>query len=174
MKVARRSSQRRRPHAATRFLVASWLTLSIAEGATADAIPPYSIESVRAHFYYQASGTFSDSDLFDPALVLRNTISGEGGDAKEPSGAVLVLVKMSGSFLSGAKGTIELDASADGQKFPHQSIPLRSLFSETGTATAPFLIYDSPCWPLKLEIRFVGVHGKPASVTRTIPFQCGE
>jgi hypothetical protein len=129
---------------------------------------------VRAHFYYQGSGTFSDSDLLDPALVLRNTIGGEGGDAKEPSGAVLVLVKMSGSFLSGAKGTIELDASADGQKFPHQSIPLRSLFSETGTATAPFLIYDSPCWPLKLEIRFVGVPGKPASVTRTIPFQCGE
>ena len=153
--------------------MASWLTFSIAGGAGADTKPLYSIESVRAHFYYQGSGTFSDSDLFDPALVLRNTIGG-AGDAKEPSGAVLVLVKMSGSFLAETKGRIELDASADGQKFPHQSIPLNTLFSEAGTVTAPFLIYDSPCWPLTLEIRLVGVSAKPVSVTRTIPFRCGE
>jgi hypothetical protein len=145
----------------------------IAGGAGADAETPYSIQSVRAHFYYQGSGTFSDRDLFDPALVLRNTSIGEG-DAKEPSGAVLVLVKMSGSFLAETKGRIELDARADGQKFPRQSIPLNALFSEAGTVTAPFLIYDSPCWPLTLEIRLVGVPAKPAAVTRTIPFQCGE
>jgi hypothetical protein len=156
-----------------RLLCAVSLALSIAGTADADAETPYSIQSVRAHFYYQGSGTFSDRDLFDPTLVLRNTIGG-AGDAREASGAVLVLVKMTGSFLAEAKGTIELDASADGQKFPRQSIPLNTLFSETGTATAPFLIYDSPCWPLTLEIRFVGVPGKPASVTRTIPFQCGE
>ena len=150
-----------------------WLAVSIAGVAGADAGTPYSIQSVRAHFYYQGSGTFSDRDLFDPALVLRNTTIGEG-DASEPSGAVLVLVKISGSFLAGTKGRIELDASADGQKFPRQSIPLNTLFSETNTVTAPFLIYDSPCWPLTLQIRIVGVPGKPAGVERTIPFQCGE
>jgi hypothetical protein len=149
------------------------LAVSFAAGAGANAETPYSIQSVRAHFYYQASGTFSDRDLFDPALVLRNTNIGEG-DATEPSGAVLVIVKMSGSFLASTKGKIELDASADGQKFPRQSIPLNTLFSDTSTVTAPFLLYGSPCWPLTLEIRLVGVPGKPAAVTRTIPFQCGE
>ena len=150
-----------------------WLAVSIAEVAGADAGTTYSIQSVRAHFYYQGSGTFSDRDLFDPAMVLRNTIGG-AGDATEPSGAVLVLVKVSGTFLASTKGRIELDARADGQKFPRQSIPLHALFSETGTVTAPFLIYDSPCWPLTLEIRLVGVPGEPAAVERTIPFQCGE
>lgn len=156
------------------ILAAALLAISIAPRVLADPTSAHSIDSVRAHFYYQKSGTFSESDLFDPKLVLRNTRIGEGGDAKEPSGAVLVLVKMSGSFLAGTKGSIELRSSAAGHNYPRQSIPLHTLFSESGTATAPFLIYDSPCSPLALEFLFVGVAGDPVPVTRTIPFHCGE
>jgi hypothetical protein len=174
MKPVNRSSRHRRPYAAACILAVVWSALALAEGVRAEPGPPFAIESVRAHFYYQGSGTFSDADLFDPSLVLRNTIIGEGGDAKGPSSITLVLVKLSGSFLAGTKGAIEVDAHAKGRKYPRQSIPLRALFSETGTVTAPFLIHDTPCSPLTLEIRLVGVPGRAASVEKTIPFQCGE
>ena len=105
MRLVSRSSRPVDLRAASRFLVAVWLAVSIAEVAGADAGTTYSIQSVRAHFYYQGSGTFSDRDLFDPAMVLRNTIGG-AGDATEPSGAVLVLVKVSGTFLASTKGRI--------------------------------------------------------------------
>lgn len=85
-----------------------------------------------------------------------------------------MLVELSGSFLAGTKGSIEVDAHASGRKHPQQSIPLDALFSETGKVKAPFLIYDSPCSPLELKIRLVGVPAAVASVERTIPFQCGE
>ena len=157
-----------------RFFSIAWFAIALGACVSAEAETPYSIESVRAHFYYQGSGTFSDADLFDPSLVLRNTTIGEGGDAKEPSSITLVLVKLAGSFLAGTKGAVEIDAHAKDRKYPRQSIPLSALFSETGTVTAPFLIHDTPCSPLTLEIRLVGVPGKAASVERTIPFQCGE
>ena len=174
MKPVSRSSRHRRPYAASFALAVLWSTLALAEGVRGEPGAAFSIESVRAHFYYQGSGTFSDADLFDPSLVLRNTTIGEGGDAKEPSSITLVLVKLAGSFLAGTKGAVEIDAHAKDRKYPRQSIPLSALFSETGTVTAPFLIHDTPCSPLTLEIRLVGVPGKAASVERTIPFQCGE
>jgi len=133
----------------------------------------YSIQSLRAHFYYQESGRFGSFDLFDPSQVLRNSMIG-AGSAEEPSGATLVMVTLSGSFLANTKGAIQLDAKSESGKFPRQTIPLRALFSEARTVTAPFLIYDPGCFPLTLDVRLVGVPGDPKPAARTIPFHCGE
>lgn len=155
------------------ILAVAATALLFADRGQGDEKPSYEIRSLQAHYYYQGSGRFGSSDLFDPSQVLRNGIIG-AGSAEEPSNVALVLVTLSGSFLADTKGAVQLDARSKRGEFPRQKIALDTLFSETGTVVAPFLIYDLGCLPLTLSAQLVGVPGNPAPVTRTIPFECGE
>jgi len=149
----------------------------VAGSAIAESEQParYRVAEIRAHSFYPVRGEFDERDLFDPTLVLRNVIGGEG-DAKDPTEITLVLVTIEGpSFVSGTKGAVELQANAPGASPPRQSIPFHSLFSEENRITVPFLIHGTGCEPLALEARITGVAGDPPAPKKaTIPFHCGE
>jgi hypothetical protein len=159
------------------FLLFTVFSMVSAPAAAVEADSPerYAVAAIRAHAYYHARGEFDERDLFDPTLVLRNVIIGEG-DAREPTEITLVLVVVEGpSFASETKGAVELRTRAAGTSPAQQSMPLSLLFAKGTRVTVPFLIQGTGCEHVELEARITGVTGDPPPPKKaTIPFHCGE
>lgn len=137
------------------------------------APPPYKITALKAMLFYDEKGTFSDDIIAETNLSLWNTIIGEGS-AGSPSNSTLVLVEVSGQYNPDAAAPnrkVELTATAS------KKIILKRLsdigIGKSGKYYAAFWLYDTGCEPIRLSTRIVG-QSQPSTMTKTIPFKCGE
>lgn len=138
------------------------------------ATPPYKITAIQAKLFYYDKGTFSRNVLAKPDFGFWNTIIGEG-DADGPSDSTLVLVEVSGKSSEGEmppSRKVELTAVARGKVLLKRAIEV-GLFSDDHKFYAAFWLYDTGCEPVKLTARIVG-QSQPSSMSKTIPFECGE
>jgi len=136
--------------------------------------PAYKITAIKALLFYDTSGKFSRDVLGKPEFTFWNTIIGEG-DAEAPSSSTLVLIEVTNKSRSenpAAARKVEFVATAAGKIVLRRTADV-GLFSEAGRFYAPFWLYDTGCSPIKISARIIG-QSEPSSMTRTIPFKCGE
>jgi len=138
------------------------------------ASPDYRISAIKAMLFYDGKGTFSRDVLAGPDFGFWNTIIGEG-DAEGPSNSTLVMVEVSGNpsrneALPSRK--VELTATAGGRVLLKRTSEI-GLFSDEGKYYSAFWLYDTGCQPVKLSARIAG-QGQASSMSKTIPFKCGE
>jgi hypothetical protein len=137
----------------------------------------YRITDVRAHLYYPELGTFDTTNItsqYKP--ILWNTIIGEGR-AQAPSQATLVLVQMSGTWLSGSKAPrLHVIVSPEGRRaFLDQTVDLSQFFSEQRFIWVPFIAFGTGCGSVRITSSLLGENGAQVQTrVDTIPFECGE
>jgi len=144
------------------------LVVTLADGVLAQkkaegAVAPYTISSVKVIPYDRASDSFSDeipveNDGFlnelDTSLFVKVEISGAPGEiASEPRMARVTVRE-------GAKRIVAHDT-------------LIGILNEKGKYYAPVWVYGPLCDTVTIEVSIVG-QAKPATVKRTIRFNCGE
>lgn len=135
---------------------------------------PYKITAIKAKLFYDGTGTFSRDVLSKPDFTFWNTIIGEG-DAEGPSNSTLVLVEVSGKPSPNEpppSRKVEFTAIESGKVLMKRTIDI-GLFGDNGRFYAAFWLYDTGCEPIKISARIVG-QIQPSSLTKTIPFACGE
>jgi len=138
------------------------------------ATPPYKVTAIQAKLFYHDKGTFSRNVLAKPDFAFWNVIIG-AGDAEGYSDSTLVLVEVSGKSSADEAPParkLELTAVAKGKVLFKRAIAV-GLFSDDHKFYAAFWLYDTGCEPLKLRARIVG-QTQPSSLSKTIPFECGE
>jgi len=137
----------------------------------------YSVAAIHAHFYYQATGKINPRDLLDGrSHALWNTIIGEG-EAREPSAAIMVLVEITGPRFTRSEGKLRLTAADSKKTLLDQTLELYPWFSTSGKVILPFFVYDTGCEKVKITATLEGIPSSSVDIgtlTRTIPFECGE
>lgn len=157
-------------------LFIAWLILSVPLGVLAVSPvppPPYKITAIKAMLFYDGKGTFSRDVLAKPDFTFWNTIIGEG-DAEGPSNSTLVLVEITGNPSPDEASPlrkVEFIATAERRVILKRTTDI-GLF-ENGKHYAAFWLYDTGCQPVKITARIIG-QAQPSSMSRTIPFACGE
>ena len=136
--------------------------------------PPYKITAIKALLFFEGSATFSADVLGKPDFAFWNTIIGEG-DAGAPSNSTLVLVEVSGRS-SGDEvppvRKVELTATTPRRPLVKRTVEIGS-FGKGGKFHAAFWLYETGCEPVTLVARIIG-QTQSSTVTRKIPFACGE
>ena len=156
------------------LLVVASSTFSQSGGPKPRPAPPHKITAIKALLFYSDKGSFSRDVLAKPDFTLWNTIIGEG-DAEGPSDAMLVLVEVTGSPSPNEpspRRAVEFTAVASGKILLKRTKEI-DLFGEDGKFYAPFWLYETGCHPVKLTARISG-QAKPSSLSKTVPFACGE
>ena len=136
--------------------------------------PPYKIAAIKAMLFYDGKGTFSRDVLAKPDFTFWNTIIGEG-DAEGPSNSTLVLVEVTGNPSPNEPSPprkVEFTAVASGKILLKRRTDI-GLFGDSGKFYAAFWLYDTGCQPVKVTARIIG-QSQPSSMSKTIPFACGE
>jgi hypothetical protein len=132
----------------------------------------YVISEVQAKLYYSNRGTFSQNILDNPNITLWNVIIGEGsaGGASENTLVQVVVAGQPGSFAKGL--AVQLTA-----KTPTRTLLDRrsnvGVMNTNGWHYAGFWLYETGCEPVELTVKLIG-EGGGQTVTKTIPFECGE
>ena len=135
--------------------------------------PPYKITAIKAMLFYDGKGTFSRDVLAKSDFTFWNTVIGEG-DAEGLSNSTLVLVEISGNPSPNEASPprkIEFTATASGKVVLKRASDI-GLFTD-GKFYAGFWLYDTGCQPIKISARIIG-QTQPSSMSKTIPFKCGE
>ena len=161
-----------------KFITLCLLIVALEVNASArkrgSATPPYKITAIQAKLYYHDKGTFSRDVLVKPDFAFWNVIIG-AGDAEGYSDSTLVLVEVSGKSVEDPTEPVrkvELTAVAKGRVLLKRALAV-GLFSDDHKFYAAFWLYDTGCEPVKLTARILG-QSQPSSLTKTIPFECGE
>lgn len=147
--------------------------LGVAAGHATPAAPPYKISGIKAMLFYDGKGTFSRDVLAKPDFAFWNTIIG-AGDAEGPSSSTLVLVEVSGNPSENEappRRKVEFTAIASGKVILKRASDI-GLFTD-GKFYAAFWLYDTGCQPIKISAQVIG-QPRPSTISRTIPFKCGE
>ncbi len=134
----------------------------------------YRITAIKAMLFYDGSATFSRDVLAKPDFAFWNAIIGEG-DAEGPSNSTLVLVEISGKPSTNEpppSRLVEFTAIASRKVLLKRTSDI-GLFGDSGKFYAAFWLYKTGCQPIKISARIVG-QTLPSSLTKTIPFACGE
>lgn len=138
--------------------------------------PPYKVAAIKALLFYEGKGTFSRDVLAKPAFTFWNTIIGEG-DAEGPSNSTLVLVEVTGNSSPNEPSParkVDFTAVASGKVLVKRTASIHlDLSRDSGKFYAAFWLYDTGCNPVKVTASITGQSQK-SSMTRTIPFACGE
>ncbi len=135
--------------------------------------PPYKINAIKAMLFYDGKGTFSRNVLATPDFTFWNTIIGEG-DAEGPSNSTLVLVEITGNPSPNEplpSRKIEFTAVASRKILLKRTTDI--FLGDSGKFYAAFWPYDTGCQPIKITARIIG-QSLPSSMSKTIPFACGE
>ena len=135
--------------------------------------PPYKITTIKAMLFYDGKGTFSRDVLAKPDFTFWNTVIGEG-DAEGASNSTLVLVEVSGNPSrdeASPPRKIEFTATSAGKVVLKRTSDI-GLFTN-GKFYAGFWLYDTGCQEIKISARILG-QAQPSSMSKTIPFKCGE
>lgn len=131
------------------------------------------MEGVRAFLFYNDRATFSLNVIDNPNFVLRNVIIGEGA-AEGPSNATFVTVTTQGPpGTSGHATGVQLIATVGSRQLLLRTIPI-GIFSSAGSYVAGFWLYGTGCEPVTLRVRIIRGSARSATMTKTIPFTCGE
>ena len=136
--------------------------------------PPYKITAIKALLFYDGTATFYRDVLAKPDFTLWNTIIGEG-DAEGPSNSTLILVEVTGKPSPNEPARsrrVAFTAIAAGEVLLKRTTHI-GLFGDGDKFYAAFWLYDTGCGPIKVSARIIG-QAQPSSVSRTIPFACGE
>lgn len=132
----------------------------------------FDITKIRAHLFYERTGTLSD-DVLVTKPTFWNTVIGEG-DVAEPASNVLVVVELKGAGGDASTETplvIEVLADHDGWK----RVARKSFnFLYTVPGRSPTIAHavwaeNVTCSPL----RIIATHG-PDKMQAEVPFRCGE
>lgn len=138
-------------------------------------VPAYQIKSIRAHLFFNHTGTVSENIVENPSYEpggLWNTIIGEGS-AGSPSRATMVVVELAGkpgSYQHERK--LRLVAQAEDAVVLNKVLDLGG-FSKDGRFYGAFWLYDTGCQPLVLTATMVG-QSVDSKLVKTIGFECGE
>lgn len=130
------------------------------------------VEAIRAHLFYERTGTLSD-DLVTTSPALFNVTIG-AGDVKEPANAVVVAVVLAGRNDSYDEDTaVTVTVTAKGRDGKVRQLAKRSikglLFGAEGRVVKPIFVDDGTCAPMT-----VTAATKAGGRSVTIPFMCGE
>ena len=151
-----------------RGVLAAWL---IALAGAAQAADGFSIENLRAHLFYERSGTLSENVLVSKP-VFWNTVIGEG-EVKEPASNVLIVVELVGpeDASSETPVTIEVFSDRDGwQQIARKSFDfVYTVPGNRPTVARALWVEDATCSPM----RIIAKHGTD-EMKAEIPFACGE
>ncbi len=138
---------------------------------------PHAVTDMRAYLYFQETGTIDSLNVIDGApsrVHLWNTIIGEGS-AGLPSAATMVLVNVTGQFLSRTPGSLRLIAKVGDRVLLRRDVPFETFFTERRSAWVPFIVYNTGCGALTLTASSLAANGSVEStLTKTIAFDCGE
>ena len=148
-------------------------TMAVANTRKTSVQPPFKITAIKAMLFFDEKGTFSDDLLTQPNIALWNTIIGEGA-AGSPSNSTLVMVEVSGQYNpneAAPNRKVDFAATAGGKVLLRKMADIR--IGENGKYYAAFWLYDTGCDQIKLSARLTGQR-QPSSMTKTIPFKCGE
>lgn len=154
-------------------LLISSANLSAIAVRLASPPPPYKITGIKAMLFYDGKGTFSRDVLAKPDFSFWNTVIGEG-DAEGPSNSTLVLVEISENPSrdeASPPRKVEFTAIASGKVVLKRASDI-GLFKD-GRFYAGFWLYDTGCQPIKISARIIG-QAQPSSMSKTLPFKCGE
>jgi hypothetical protein len=155
------------------LLFFSTVNMAVARTRKTSVQPPFKITAIKAMLFFDEKGTFSDDLLTHPDMALWNTIIGEGA-AGSPSNSTLVLVEVSGKYNpneAAPNRKVDFTATGGGKVLLRKMADIR--IGENGKYYAAFWLYDTGCDKIKLSARLTG-QSQPSSMTKTIPFQCGE
>jgi hypothetical protein len=170
---------------ATNVLLFLLLPISLSLDSTVNAqtgTSPYKITAIKAMLYYEGKGTFSRNILAKPDFPLWNTIIGEGM-AEAPSDTTLVLVEVTGKADS-YEPLRKIEFTASYKYYIRQvarpvSIKRIVEIGSIGSFDKPdksyfgFWLNNTGCFPVKITGRIIG-QAQPATISTTIPFECGE
>lgn len=148
---------------------------------------PYTIKALKAYLYYNGEnpqdpkvrGSLSENLIDNGEFALWNTIIGEGS-AKAESNQTLVVVELSGNPKGYVGRTLRLTVTTNGKQVFRQAQDF-AILDEAKNYSVAFLMYNTGCQPLKLTAEIVAVKTikkksstVEASLTKTLPFACGE
>jgi len=138
----------------------------------------YSVAGIHAHLYYHATGKTNPSDLLDGrSHDLWNTIIG-AGEAREPSAAIMVLVDLTGRWIAVREGRLRLTVTDRNKTLLDQTLELGLWFNERSqVVTLPFFICGTGCEEIEITAKLEGLPAskvETGTLTKTIPFECGE
>jgi hypothetical protein len=151
-------------------------------------VRPYQIKAIKAHLFYNGEsrqdssvrGTLSEDLVDNGAFALWNTIIGEGS-AKAESNQTLVVVEITGNPKEFLSRNVVLTVRTNGKQIFRQAQAF-SILDDRRNYSAAFLLYDTGCQPLTLKAEIVNekilakkkVSTVESSLTKTVPFACGE
>lgn len=137
-----------------------------------ESVPP-SISAIRAQLYYEETGGFSSDILSRPDFALWNTVIGEG-DAEYASNSTLVTVEVGGKNVDVGAVSVEIKALDAKGRVLAKSVGSVALYDDKTKFYAPLFLQDTGCKPITISARLTGRGIKARSVSKTIPFACGE
>ena len=157
------------------FFLTAWFALGdVALGEDGK----YAIARIEARLFSQGTGELANSDLLDGKdHALWNTIIGEGEATGKPSSVTWVLIELSGPSFAGTPGRLIVSARANKTTLLSQTLTLGTYFNEGNRLLLPFLVYGTGCAPLEITASLAGIPAtklRGASMTRRVPFKCGE
>jgi len=127
------------------------------------------IDEIRAHVFYNRSGTLSD-DILKTKPALFNIMIG-AGDLKETADAVLIAVALKGPP-SGFDQSETITVTITDEKAKKKIVERKFngfLFDDKGRLVKPIFLENKVCAPLRVVAK-----GKGGEKAVTIPFMCGE
>jgi hypothetical protein len=152
--------------------------LAMSAFANAQAKSSSKISEVRAYLMYEENGERSKNILVGN-FALWNVIIG-AGDAEGHASSTLVhvIVSTDGKEIK-TNPVLQFSATSDDGKPYKYSKTFEYIFPTEGASKVfvPFLLHDTGCQKIKLTMKLVE-KSKPTivyqTVTKTIPFACGE
>ena len=164
------------------------LGLLLAPPLAAQDTTAYRVASMRVFLFQETTGTIDTTDLVAPRDrgELFNTNTGGGLAHGSPSGAVAVVVQLTGPFYLDETGhlsppfaldttrALQLVAQIDDRTVLQRAVRLRSLFSEEHQVWVPFVVYGTGCGELKLTATLTRARQPEGILVRAVTFQCGD
>jgi hypothetical protein len=128
------------------------------------------VDEIRAHLFYNRSGTLSD-DILKTKPALFNITVGAGDGLKETAESVLIVIALKGPP-SGFDQSETITVTITDEKAKKKVVERKFngfLFDDKGRLVKPIFLENKVCAPLRVVAK-----GRGGEKAVTIPFMCGE
>lgn len=133
---------------------------------------PYQVQRISAQLFFQDTATFSDNVIDNKDLSLWNTIIGEGSANGHPSNSTLVKVTVKGPAKEESASPPPVEVTVKTAKAVLAKHTFNDAFMSNGAYSVALMVQGTGCQPVTIQARLLG--GASSTMTKTIPFQCGE